>query len=196
MSAEQKSPLTGLIVAGLVVFGVFGINRYLVNRAAPAGDSVANAVNQMEPSAAGTERALTALRNELDGKTVVGQVGDIYVELAPNFYLSIERAPSHLRKTARRFVDVEFPDALSKSLDTASLIVRASDTEVQKGDVVEVKFVEGFGAVGTEGITRVTQVVAPRDTDLAKSFAQRIAARKATGKAVAMGDASPAHEVR
>ena len=147
-------------------------------------DSVANVVNELPPAAAG-------LRSKLDGTKAVGQVTGVYVELGTNFYISIERAPAALRKTATRYVNVEFPESLVKDFDTDSAIVKALDPAVEVGDVVEVKFVENAYAVGLNNVTRVTQIVAPHDTDMAKSFVQKIAARKAAVKPLALQDKTP-----
>lgn len=180
----EKTPVLGLTVAALVLLSIFGIHRTLLNRASVGGDSVANVVNELPPAAAG-------LRSKLDGTKAVGQVTGIYVELGTNLYVSIERAPASLRKSATRYVNVEFPESLVKEFDTDSAIVKALDPAVEVGDVVEVKFVENSYAVGLNNVTRVTQIVAPHDTDMAKSFGQKLAAHKAAVKPVAMGDATP-----
>jgi hypothetical protein len=54
-----------------------------------------------------------------------------------------------------------------------------------------VKFVENGDAVGLNNVTRVMQVVAPHDTDMAKLFTQKIAARKDTFKQAALLGKSP-----
>lgn len=178
----EKTPVLGLTIAAVVLLAVFGIQRTLLNRA--GGDNVAAVVNELPPAAAG-------LRSKLDGTKAVGQVTGIYVELGTNLYVSIERAPASLRKSATRYVNVEFPESLVKEFDTDSAIVKALDPAVEVGDVVEVKFVENAYAVGLNNVTRVTQIVAPHDTDMAKSFVQKIAARKAAVKPVALQDKTP-----
>ena len=95
----EKTPVLGLVVAAVVLLAVFGIHRTLLGRAAAGSDSVANVVNELPPAAAG-------LRSKLDGTKAVGQVTGVYVELGTNFYISIERAPAALRKTATRYVKI------------------------------------------------------------------------------------------
>ena len=177
----DKSPVLGLTLATLVVFAVFGINRYLVSHSASSPDSVASTVNELPPAAAG-------IKSRLDGTKAVGQVSGVYVELGTNLYVSIERAPASLRKTANRFVNVEFPESLVKDFDSDSAIVKALDPAVEVGDVVEVKFIENGYAVGFNNVTRVTQIVATRGTEMAKSFELKIAARKVALKQIALRD--------
>lgn len=189
----EKTPVLGLTIAALVLLAVFGMQRVLLSRA--GGDTVASVVNELPPAAAG-------LKSRLGGIVAVGQVTGIYIELGTNLYISVDRAPSTLRKSAARYVNVEFPQALVKDYEADSAIVKVLDPAVEMGDVVEVKFVEDGTSVGLNNGTRVTQVVAAHDTEMAKAFVQKIAARKAAVKPLAMQDKTPvpgdtaAHSVR
>jgi hypothetical protein len=181
----SRSQVIGITAAAFVIFAVFGINRYLVSQSGGAGDNVASVVNELSPSAAG---AAAGLKSKLDGTKALGRVAGVYLELDNNFYISVERAPSVLRKTARRYVEIEFPESLVKDFDSSSVVVRAVDPNVEVGDVVEVRFTENTYAVGMENVTRVTQIVAPHDTDMARTYEQRIAARKTAVRALALQD--------
>jgi len=177
-----------IIVAGLGIFSVFAINRVLLSQSLNEADAVAAAIDVMPPTAAGTARSGAGLMSSLDGLETAGQVAAIYVTLGPKIYVSIDRAPVSLRKTAARFAVVEFAEPLSPEFDAVSVIVKSPDAAVAVGDVVSVKFVEGFSAVGRDNASRVTQVLAAHDSDESKVCARRIVARKNTASPVVVAE--------
>lgn len=187
---ESSKPVYGLIAAGLVIFAVFGIHRYLADRSADETGAIGAEIEALPASASGTARGGTAPLSRLNGLEAVGQVAAVYVMLGSNFYITVERAPASLRKTAARFAVVEFPDPLARDFDAPSVMVKSPDSAVEIGDVVAVRFVEGFSSVGHDNVSRVTEVIAAHDSEESKALARRIAARKQETSSIAAAEAA------
>lgn len=158
-------------IAAVLVVAAFGIGRYTAPvQGVGGGDAVVKAINALPPTASGD--------SSLEGTVATGRVAAVYVELGKDLYLSLDRAPGNLRNSARRFVEVEFPESLRKDRNLTSFVIRNVGVSVDVGDLVEVKFVDKENAVGNDHVTRVTQLIARKDSDLARNYEQRILVRK------------------
>ena len=115
----------------------------------------------------------------LGGTKTTGRVAEVYIKVAENVFLAVNQAPEHLRKSAERWVDIEFPDLLADDIGSARALLNQSQAGVQVGDVVEIKFAHKNNPryFPVKEVTRVTQFVASRDEMLAKDFERRILAR-------------------
>ena len=156
-------------------------------------DKLSHDLNAMSPSAAGLPSA-HALREtpkesresrtdgDVGGTKATGRVSDIYLKVAPGVFLALDRAPETLRKSAERWVDVDFPDLLANGAGAARALITASQSGIQAGDIVEIKFAhkstrEAAQFFPVKETTRVTELIAKRDEMLAKDYEQRIVAR-------------------
>ncbi len=124
----------------------------------------------------------------IGGSHATGRVSDVYLKVGSSVFLTLDRAPESLRKSAERRVDVQFPDLLANGASAASAFISDAQTSIGIGDIVEIKFAHKSNA-GTapyfpvKEITRVTKLVAKRDEMLAKDYAQRILSRTGQGAA-------------
>jgi hypothetical protein len=166
----SRSQAIGITVAVLAVFAAFGGGRYTALNPVDSGDKVVDAINALPPTSFGEP--------SLEGTIATGRVAGVFVELGRDLYLSVDKAPGNLRNSGRRFVEVEFPESLRKDRNVTSSIIRNVGVNIEVGDLVEVKFVDKENTVGNDHVTRVTQLVARKDSDLAKNYEQRILVRK------------------
>jgi len=124
----------------------------------------------------------------IGGSHATGRVSDVYLKVGSSVFLTLDRAPESLRKSAERRVDVQFPDLLANGASAASAFISDAQTSIGIGDIVEIKFAhksnEGTAPYfPVKEITRVTKLVAKRDEMLAKDYAQRILSRTGQGAA-------------
>lgn len=149
--------------------------------ATPAGtDTVVGAIDALPPTAAGNAATGPEQANVyMGGAAVNGRVSELYVKLAENLFLSVDKAPKHLLATPDRWVEVEFPDVLANGAHSARAMITSVEAGIQVGDVVEIKFAhkDNLRFFPVKEVTRVTSLVAHRDEMLAKDFERRILAR-------------------
>jgi len=119
----------------------------------------------------------------LGGTKTTGRVAEVYIKVAENVFLAVNQAPKHLRKSAERWVDIEFPDLLANDIGSARAVLNQSEAGAQVGDVVEIKFAHKDNPryFPVKEVTRVTEFVARKDEMLARDYARRILARNGTG---------------
>ncbi len=149
-------------------------------------DSIANTLDALAPTAAGQPSSLgttlaEAQRPEayLGGKLATGRVAEVYIRVADNVFLALDRAPEHLKNSAERWVDVQFPELLANDTGSARAFLNRSDAKVAVGDVVEIKFAHKDNPryFPVKELTRVTELVASKDQILARDYERRILAR-------------------
>lgn len=185
------------LILVLVTAGLLGMIFTLSSRnesTSPRSDRLAHELNAMPPSAAGmpssgaVQTPLTGERKEgyVGGTKSTGRVSGIYLKVAQGVFLSMDRAPETLRKTAERWVDVEFPDVLANGAVAARAFISEAQAGVGIGDIVEIKFAHNASRETAQyfpvkEITRVTELVAKRDEMLARDYEQRIVARNSRG---------------
>ena len=124
----------------------------------------------------------------IGGSRAIGRVSDVYLKVGSSVFLTLDRAPETLRKSAERRVDVQFPNLLANGAGTASAFISDSQSSIGVGDIVEIKFAhknskEAVPYFPVNEMTRVTELIARRDEMLAKDYAQRIYARTGQGAA-------------
>lgn len=149
-------------------------------------ESVANLIDALPSTASGQPSSLAGAAAQkqppeayLGGKLATGRVSEVYIKVADNVFLSLDRAPEHLRATAERWVDVEFPELLAGDTGSARAFLNRSDAKVAVGDVVEIKFAHKDNPryFPVKELTRVTDLVASKDQMLARDYERRILAR-------------------
>jgi hypothetical protein len=154
--------------------------------------SVGNAIEALAPTAAGQPSSLTTAPAEaqrpevyLGGKLATGRVAEVYVRVADNVFLALDRAPEHLKNSAERWVDVQFPELLANDTGAARAFLNRSDSKVAVGDIVEIKFAHKDNPryFPVKELTRVTELVASKDQMLARDYQRRILARTGQGNA-------------
>jgi hypothetical protein len=161
---------------------------------APFGSpvSIGAALEALPPTAAGRPSAIAPAPAEaqrpgayLGGTIATGRVAEVYVRVAENTFLALDRAPAHLRNGAERWVDVQFPELLADDTGTARAVLDRSDVRVAVGDVVEIKFAHNDNPryFPVRELTRVTGLVATKDQMLARDFERRILARSGNPRA-------------
>ena len=114
------------------------------------------------------------------GSTVRGRVARMYYRTHDNIFLAAEHTPTHQRLPERLFVEVEYPDRLKSGALSVLTWADADFGDVRTGDVVSLRLAHKHQpkAFPVRETTRVTSVVARRDTALAQAYEMRIAARK------------------
>jgi len=114
------------------------------------------------------------------GSTVHGRVARLYYRTQDNVFLAAEFTPSFQRVPERLFVEVEYPDRLKTGALSVLTWAAGEFGDVRAGDVVSLRLAHRHQpkAFPVRETTRVTSVVARRDTELAQAFEVRIAARK------------------
>ena len=112
----------------------------------------------------------------LGGKRLVGQVRNVYVRVADSVLLDAAHAPATMiARDAVQVIDVEFQELLPDGSEAIrAQLIDVSD--VQVGDIVEVKFAHKDNPrfFPVNEVTRVTELVARRDTALARYVARNI----------------------
>jgi hypothetical protein len=153
-------------------------------------ESVSAALDALPPTAAGRPSALAPAPAEaqrpgayLGGAIATGRVAEVYIRAADKTFLALERAPAHLRDSAERWVDVQFPELLADGTGTARAVLDRSDLRIAVGDVVEIRFAHKDNPryFPVKELTRVTELVASKDQMLAREFERRILARSGNG---------------
>lgn len=190
MNNRQASGLGLLVAAAVCIIGLlFSLNR-LDEPVSGIGGSVGSIIDALPPSGAGMPPShapapAQAPRTEayLGGTVATGRVAEVYLRVAENVFLSLDQAPEHLRNSAERWVDVQFPELLANDTGSARAVLDRSDAVVRVGDVVEIKFAHKDNPryFPVKEVTRVTALVADRDQMLAKDFERRILARNGHG---------------
>ena len=193
---DRSVSLLGLVVMA----GMIGLMFALAQSAGPRSgsfrpaktDAVGNAIETLAPSAAGQPSSLTTVPAEaqrpevyLGGKLATGRVAEVYIRVADNVFLSLDRAPEHLKNSAERWVDVQFPELLADDTGAARAFLNRSDSKVAVGDIVEIKFAHKDNPryFPVKELTRVTELVASKDQMLARDYERRILARTGHGNA-------------
>lgn len=157
-------------------------------------------INALPPTSAGiptapewSGQAAPAPRRDayMGGTKAAGRVSEIYLKVGQNVFLALDQAPAHLRNSAERWVEVEFPDLLANGSGTTRALIDSSQPSIAVGDVVEIKFAhkesrESAKFFPVKETTRVTELVAKRDERLAADYERRIHAR--TGQTIAKAD--------
>jgi hypothetical protein len=153
-------------------------------------DTVSSTIEALPPTSAGQPSSLAPAEAQrpmayLGGSIATGRVAEVYIKVANNVFLAVDRAPPHLRNSAERWVDVEFPELLANDTGSARAVLNRSDVRVAVGDVVEIKFAHKDNPryFPVKELTRVTGLVASKDQMLARDFQRRILARNAQGNA-------------
>lgn len=116
----------------------------------------------------------------LGGAAVAGRVAGIYVKLAQGVFISINHAPQHLRHSAERWVDVQFPEALGNGLAEAPALVDTDQAGIEVGDAVEIRIAHPSRTrvFPILEVTRVISIVAKNHEPLAREFEKRIIGRR------------------
>ena len=162
----------GVALAGLFLFVSPGIPDPAQQGLSAAG------IDALPPSGAGVPSG--------QGETMAtGRVAGVYLETGQGVFLALDQTPAHLRTTAARWVDVEFPDLLANGSGAARAMIDASQPSIGVGDLVGIKFGQTPNANDARPFpvaqpTRVTGLVAKRDEKLAADYERRILARTAT----------------
>ncbi len=186
---ERSVSTVGIFVAAGIALLLFMLPQSDTLESGLFG-SVGSAIDALPPSGAGPrmspmQAAPKAPSPELylGGAKASGRVAEIYVKVSENVFLAVNQAPEHLRKSAERWVDIEFPDLLANDIGSARAVLNQTEAGVQVGDVVEIKFAHKDNPryFPVKESTRVTEFVAGRDDMLAKDFARRILARNGHG---------------
>ena len=153
-------------------------------------DSVAGVIDSLPATAAGQPSSiapgqLDARQQDtyLGGTVATGRVAQVYLRVADNVFLALDQAPEHLKNSAERWVDVQFPELLAGDTGAARAFLDRSDARVSVGDVVEIKFAHKDNPryFPVKELTRVTELVASKGQMLARDYERRILAR--SGKA-------------
>lgn len=192
MNDKQASASAILISAGMI-----GLLFALAEQdlaAAVDSNSVSTFIDALPASGAGLPSSLPAAQTPLaapvpaqdtylGGSVATGRVAQVYVKVAENVFLSIERAPQQLQANGERWVDVQFPQLLANGAGAARAVLERGDAAVQVGDVVEIKFAHKDNPrfFPVKEVTRVTEVVANKNEMLAKDMQRRILARSEHG---------------
>lgn len=130
-----------------------------------------------------SSREVAALQSKggdyLGGTAVAGRVAGIFVKLAQGVFISIDHAPWHLRQSAERWVDVQFPEALRNGLAEVPALLDAGQAGVEVGDAVEIRFAHPSRTrvFPIPEVTRVISVVAKNREPFARDLQRRILAR-------------------
>lgn len=116
------------------------------------------------------------LETALGGKRLVGRVSRRYDYVADALYADPERLPWSKQMTNTvRFVEVEFPDRLPNGNgSTSARLIDSSDAQI--GDIVEIRIAHKHNPrfFPVREVTRVTDLVAKRDSAFARDFERRI----------------------
>jgi len=193
MDAKHDRPISFLGI--LVLAGMTGLLFMLAQSGKPQfgkPQSASSAIDALPPTAAGQPSSLAPApvagsgeRQEsyLGGTIATGRVAEVYIRVADNVFLALNQAPEHLKKSAERWVDVQFPELLANDTGSARAILNRSDTKVAVGDVVEIKFAHKDNPryFPVKELTRVTELVASKDQLLARDYERRILARMGRG---------------
>ena len=190
MDDKQDSTAALLIVACISLIGML----IALSRSGEPGSgysgSVGSHIDALPPSGAGRPASppqakpnASPAEEYLGGTNATGRVAEVYVKVAENVFLAMDRAPAHRRDSAERWVDIEFPDLLANGIGSARAVLNQSEAGVRVGDVVEIKFAHKDNPrfFPVKELTRVTRLVAGRDEMLAKDFERRILARDGHG---------------
>lgn len=190
MKDRQISMLGLFVAAGISIIGLLFTLTRLGEPGSGIPGSVSSTIDALPPSGAGLPASLApapaqAPRIEayLGGTVATGRVAEVYIRVAENVFLSVDQAPEHLRNSAERWVDVQFPELLANDTESARAVLNRSEAGVRVGDVVEIKFAHKDNPryFPVKEVTRVTALVAGRDQMLAKDFERRILARNGHG---------------
>ncbi len=190
---ERSVSLVLVLVTAALLSMIFTLSSHNGGVAARQ-ENLGHDLNAMPPSAAGmpssgaAQEQLGGERKDgyIGGTKSTGRVAGIYLKVAQGVFLSIDRAPETLRKTAERWVDVEFPDVLANGSVAARAFINEGQAGIRSGDIVEVKFAHKTSGDAAryfpvKELTHVTELVAMRDEMLARDYEQRIFARNARG---------------
>jgi hypothetical protein len=190
MDDKQDSTVALLIVACISLIGMLIAVSQLDGLGSGYSGSLGSYIDALPPSGAGRPSSPPQAKPNaspageyLGGSNATGRVAAVYVKVAENVFLALDRAPAHLREGAERWVDIEFPDLLANDIGSARAMLNQDEAGVQVGDVVEIKFAHKDNPrfFPVKELTRVTQLVARRDEMLAKEFERRILARNGHG---------------
>ncbi len=187
---DRTIALLGLgVMAGLVAL-MFALAQSGATLPPGKAGSLGSTIDSLAPSAAGQPSSLAPAPAQgqrpeayLGGKLATGRVAEVYVRVADNVFLSLDRAPEHLKSSAERWVDVQFPELLANDTGSARAFLNRSDAKVAVGDIVEIKFAhkDNQRYFPVKELTRVTELVASKDQMLAKDYERRILARTGQG---------------
>lgn len=192
---EKSVPPLLLMVAGAILAMIFTISSHEgVGFAAPA--QFAGELDALPPSAAGLSagnelnqpaRQTPAADGYIGGTRATGRISEVYLKVGQGVFLSLDQAPESLRRSAERWVDVQFPELLANGTGAARAFISDAQANVGPGDIVEIKFAHKSSRDSSQffpvkEITRVTELVAGRDEMLAKDYERRILARSGQGR--------------
>jgi hypothetical protein len=190
MKDRQISMLGLFVAAGISIIGLLFTLTRLGESGSGIPGSVSSTIAALPPSGAGLPASLAPAPAQapgteayLGGTVATGRVAEVYIRVAENVFLSVDQAPEHLRNSAERWVDVQFPELLANDTESARAVLNRSEAGVRVGDVVEIKFAHKDNPryFPVKEVTRVTALVAGRDQMLAKDFERRILARNGYG---------------
>ena len=198
---SNKIPLLALAVAGLGLSTLVSVSTHRISLEAlpptaagapwpPAGTG-SPAPGLVPAPAPGPDAA----KPSLAGLEAQGRVKAFYVRVENNVMLALERTPQHLRKPENLYVDIEFPDLLRNGAGSATGLLGEAYEGAQVGDIVALRFAHRHDPkfFPVRETTKVTQLVARKDTELARDFERRILARngQGLGSAVARQSGGP-----
>lgn len=120
----------------------------------------------------------------IGGTKAMGRVAEVYVTVAQDVFLFVDKAPKHLRGSGERWIDIQFPDALANGSESYSALISGNQA-VQVGDIVEIRIAHTKVSrdFPVKETTRVTGLVAKNGEMLAKNYERRILARTRQGSA-------------
>ncbi len=174
---EKLVSLFGLLITASMLGMLFTMSQ--ISQFAPvrSGATLIDKLDMLPPSGAGGQPPRPNVY--MGGTHASGRVTDIYVKVAENVFLSLDKAPQHLAETAERWVDVEFPELLANDAAAARAILNRSEAGVEVGDVVEIRFAhkDNKRFFPVKETTRVTELVAKEGSVVARNFERRIHAR-------------------
>jgi hypothetical protein len=190
---ERSVSLILVIVTGAMLALIFTMSNHDVSGPSRI-DQLSVDINGLSPSAAGMPSSSESTPpvaqkpgdGYIGGTKATGRVAGVYLKVNQGVFLALDRAPETLRKTAERYVDVQFPDLLANGSGAARAFLGDAQSGVTVGDIVEIKFAHKSGKetasyFPVKELTRVTEVVAKRDEMLARDYEQRILARTIPG---------------
>ncbi len=192
MNDKQASALWALVVVAMIGLpALAGINEYapsdrasdsgFINAPPATAAGLPSSPMQVQDSSPATVPAIAPApertqETDLGGTAAAGRVAQVYVKVADNVFLAVDRAPDHLRASAERWVEVQFPEMLANDTGAARAALNRSDSAVRVGDVVAIRFAHRDNSrfFPVKEFNRVTEVVATRNQMLAKDFERRI----------------------
>ncbi|MSQ54056.1 MAG: hypothetical protein EXR31_01690 [Betaproteobacteria bacterium] len=136
-----------------------------------------------QPAPAMAEQNLQPDDSGQPGSSVRGRVSRLYYRAQDNIFVAAEYTLAHQRLLQNLYVEIEFPDRLKNGAQ--SMLGRAVDeyADARVGDIVSLRLAHRHDPKNfpVRETTKVTGLIAGRDTELARAYERRIVARKSGG---------------